>query len=66
METLFRLSGVDGEATEDIIESFSEEQGEYQDPEDQFKIASILCQEISVEKNQKHTTALKIIFQSLK
>jgi len=51
METLFRLSGVDGEATEDIIESFSEEQGEYQDPEDQFKIASILCQEISVEKN---------------
>ena len=34
METLFRLSGVDGEATEDIIESFSEEQGEYQDPED--------------------------------
>ena len=39
MKTVYRLIGVDGEATEDHIETFSSQKGMKEDPEKVFRIA---------------------------
>lgn len=44
MDVIYRLQGLDGEATEDIVESLETSDGDEVDPEEQFKVASIMCE----------------------
>jgi len=39
MKTIYRLIGVDGEATEEHIDSFPEDKGRDSDPEKVYRIA---------------------------
>lgn len=42
MIVVYRLQGLDGEATEEIVDSLPDETGEAQDPEEEFKITAVL------------------------
>lgn len=44
MDVIYRLQGLDGEATEDIVESLETSDGDELDPEEQYKVASIMCE----------------------
>lgn len=42
MVIVYRLQGLDGEATEEIIEALNDDAGEQRDPEDEYKITTIM------------------------
>lgn len=42
MKCIYRLIGVDGEATEEYINDFPEDEGVEKDPEEKFKICRML------------------------
>ena len=45
MVVIYRLQGLDGEATEPIVESVDEDSGEEQDPEAEYAIAAVIGEE---------------------
>ena len=45
MVVIYRLQGLDGEATEPIVESVDEDRGEEQDPEAEYAIAAVVGEE---------------------
>ncbi len=49
MVVVYRLQGLDGEATEPIVESLDEDSGEEQDPETEFAIAAVIREEGGLE-----------------
>jgi E3 ubiquitin-protein ligase UBR4 len=44
MVVVYRLQGLDGEATEEIVDSLPEDAGEERDPEEEYKIANVMSQ----------------------
>eukprot|EP01133_Synstelium_polycarpum_P011499 gene11499-13413_t len=43
MTVVYRLQGLDGEATEELIESLSDSTGEERDPEEEFEVTSVMA-----------------------
>ncbi|KYQ89094.1 hypothetical protein DLAC_10325 [Tieghemostelium lacteum] len=44
MSVIYRLQGLDGEATEEIIENLPDSQSEEKDPEEEFEITSVMAE----------------------
>ncbi|KAF2077723.1 hypothetical protein CYY_000970 [Polysphondylium violaceum] len=69
MTVIYRLQGLDGEATEEIIETLNDNTSEEKDPEEEFEITSVMAQcggldaMISVIENIKNFTVEKELAQ---
>jgi len=48
MKIVYRLAGLDGEATEDRIDSIVDEEDDEKDPETKYKICRILTEDINI------------------
>jgi hypothetical protein len=44
MVVIYRLQGLDGEATEEIVESLPDDAGQEKDPEEEFKLTAVMSE----------------------
>ena len=49
MKIVYRLAGLDGEATEDRIEQLEDEEDDEKNPEEKYKICQVFCSDFEVQ-----------------
>lgn len=66
MVVVYRLAGIDGEATEDRVESLQDEQATEKDLEKRFAITKVLCQSFTEEEGPNALCGIQVLLECLR